>query len=252
MQAGDLEWYRKTWIYAGNRQARRATEREIEANWAWGLFLNEVALYGGTLLDVGCGQGDFLYAARRHGFDVQGVDFQPELARIGRELYGLAISCRDIREELAEGRMYDVVTAFEVLEHVEEPVGFLRTLGRVGRHVVVSVPSAERRPRLYARGFDDPPHHLTLWTRTSLLLALAQAGLRPVLVRGDRYQPLHLGTYLACLVGGNYPLSQYARGAARRLGAALGWLLQPSGEGAFSLFALARPTQGSEGANGSA
>jgi len=241
MQAGDAEWYRRTWIYTGSRTAKPLSREAIEANWAWGLFLRQPPLSRGTLLDVGCGRGDFLHAAQLQGFAVAGVDFQKELAQIGRELYGLSISCSDIWQVLNDGRRFDIVTAFEVLEHVAEPVAFLSTLGRIGRYVVASVPCADRRPPLFARGFDDPPHHLTMWTPAALERALVQAGLRVLVLRGDRYHPAHLGIYVSCLAGGRYPLGRYVRGALRRLGTWLGRHLPSSQDGPFTLFVIAKP-----------
>jgi SAM-dependent methyltransferase len=239
MRAADEAWYRSTWIYGGGKAERALSLAEIEANWAWGTFLRDVMVPRGTLLDVGCGRGEFIHAATQRGFDAEGVEFQPELARLGRELYGAQITYGDVWQILGNGRRFDVATAFEVIEHVADPVALLRAMSRAGQHVAVSVPCAERRPALFARGFDDPPHHLTLWTAEALRLAMAQAGLEMVLLRGDSYQPSHFGTYLSCLFGGSYPGGRYLRGAARRVGTALGRLVQSNG-GPFTLLAVAR------------
>ena len=239
MRAGDADWYGRTWIYTRRPAATPPSLAAIESNWAWDAFLRELPVSKGTLLDVGCGQGDLLYAARLRGLEVEGVDFQPELVRIARECYGLNASCRDIWEMIEDRRRFDVVTAFEVVEHVERPVEFLRALGSIGRYVAVSVPCAERQPAFFARGFDDPPHHLTIWTPAALQRAFDLAGLRTVTLRGDSYQPVHFGAYLGSLFGGNYPFGRHVRGAMRRLGTALGRFVRPRREGAFTLLAVA-------------
>jgi SAM-dependent methyltransferase len=244
MRAGDATWYSTTWIYPKTLQLKPMSEADVAANWAWGTFLDVIPPAPATLLDVGCGAGDLLHAAQLRGFDAEGVDFQPELVRFGREAYGLRLFCGDLWEVLAAERRYDVVSAFEVVEHVERPLEFLRALANAGTYVAVSVPCAERRPALFARGFDDPPHHLTIWTEASLRLALQQAGLEVVVLRGDRYQPLHFGTYVGCLFGGNYPLGRYVRAVARRLGARVGRVVKPREAGPYTLFALARRTDG--------
>ena len=247
MKPGDEAWYQQTWIYAGGKTPTALSAQEIEANWAWGTFLREAPVPKGGLLDVGCGRGDFVYAAQARGFDAEGIDFQPDLTRIGRELYGVRIACGDIWQALGNGRRFDVATAFEVVEHVADPLGLLRAMARVSHFVAVSVPSAERRPALLSRGFDDPPHHLTLWTRAALERAMSRAGLEIVFLRGDSYDPSHLGTYLSCLFGGKYPAARYVRGAARRLGTALGGVVKPGDEGPFTLLAVGkRPDAGVE------
>ncbi|MEX1254291.1 MAG: class I SAM-dependent methyltransferase [Dehalococcoidia bacterium] len=250
MRAGDEAWYQRTWIYAGGRAPNALSALEIEANWAWGTFLREAPVPRGALLDVGCGRGDFLHAAQLRGFDAEGIDFQAELAGIGREMYGVRIACGDIWQALGNGRRFDVATAFEVVEHVADPVGLLRAMARVAGFVAVSVPSAERRPALLSPGFDDPPHHLTLWTRAALEIAMTNAGLEVVFLRGDSYEPSHLGTYVSCLFGGNYAGARYVRGAARRFGTAIGRALRPGDDAPFTLLAVGRHHEVRAGRNG--
>lgn len=240
MQAADQGWYQRSWIYSGSRVPKALSTAEIEMNWAWGTFLRDAPLPRGTLLDVGCGRGDFVYAAGERGYQARGVDFQAELAHVGRELYGIDVLHGDIWRTLADTSAFDMVTAFEIVEHVADPVGLLRALAGAGRFVAVSVPCAERQPRLFARGFDDPPHHLTMWTQAALTHAMERAGLDVIFMCGDAYEPSHFGTYVSCLFGANYPGSRQARGAARRLGRALGRFVRPKAEGAFTLLALAR------------
>ena len=76
---------------------------------------------GSKLLDVGCGFGFFLSMARDAGFAVEGIEVGPSLAREGKRMYGLEIRPGDILE-LDLGQMaYDLVTAWDVLEHCANP-----------------------------------------------------------------------------------------------------------------------------------
>ena len=68
-----------------------------------------------------------------------------------------------------------------------------------------------------------------------------------IFLRGDSYEPSHLGTYLSCLFGGKYPAARYVRGAARRLGTAVGRAVKPRDDGPFTLLAVGkRPDAGVE------
>ena len=215
-----------------------------EGVWAWSQFFQIAPPVDGeaSLLDVGCGQGHFLDAARRRGFRVQGLDFNPNCVEAARNLYGIQVISQDLASYATEGHQFNYVTAFEILEHIADPVEALRSLSRLATYLGISVPCAARRPPLFGRGIDDPPHHLTLWTEESLRRALIKAGLEPKQIVGDAYSPECLATYLGGLVGGNYPLHRYARGIAIRLGRLLGRFVRAREPGSFTLFALAKST----------
>jgi len=245
MRPADSAWYQKSWMYNGRPTLEPLSLEAILRTWAWREFLSASAAAGkGALLDVACGEGHFLHAARSLGFKVEGVDINPRSVATARGVYGLDVACLDLAVYLNDcrksHRTFDYVTAFEILEHVADPVGVLRSLASVGSAVALSVPSAERRPALFGRGIDAAPHHLTLWTKEALLRALGAAGLTPIYLSGEPYAPKHLAMHLSCLVGGSYPLQRYARALARRVGYGLGRFMRGDDSAPFTLFALAK------------
>jgi 2-polyprenyl-6-hydroxyphenyl methylase/3-demethylubiquinone-9 3-methyltransferase len=173
------------------------------------------------LLDLGCGAGIAAEALARRGHTVVGVDASAEAiaaAEIHAEGEGLPLSYRvGAAEDLAEDvQTFDVVTALEVIEHVDDQAAFMQlladltapgglvfvsTLNRTLRSLAVAKIGAEYVARLLPRGTHD-------WRRFVAPDALAgfgrAAGLRLVDVTGMEMSGLS-GNWRACRdLGVNY------------------------------------------------
>ena len=154
-------------------------------------FLSDARAPGrGRLLDIGCGTGNFLAAARGAGYEVTGIELNANAARVAREHFGLqrvfALEPGEFARRHPEER-FDVVTFFEVLEHQAEPRGFLeeaKACLRPGGHVALSVPNRER----WQTGvdvLDYPPNHFLRWNAASLGRFLEAAGFEMLTVREE-------------------------------------------------------------------
>jgi 2-polyprenyl-3-methyl-5-hydroxy-6-metoxy-1,4-benzoquinol methylase len=147
--------------------------------------------HGCRVLDVGCGTGLFFDHIPQSSY--LGLEMNPRSVAIGRER-GVDISEASV-EELAEGTArYDVVTAFQVLEHVSDPMGFFGNCVRCiadGGRLIVSVPNAmgymSRRENSY---LNYPPHHVSWWTLKSFLFLARRFGLSIVDYHEDKLRSL--------------------------------------------------------------
>jgi 2-polyprenyl-3-methyl-5-hydroxy-6-metoxy-1,4-benzoquinol methylase len=149
-------------------------------------FLERCAQGNGTggrsLLDIGCGNGTFLHLARARGFIPHGMDMSEQAVAIARDQYGLDVRQGEIGGDAWQGRRFDFVTLFHVLEHLPEPeaaLQFIRTLLAPGGSLIVQVPNAAS---LQARVFKgrwyglDVPRHIINFTPESLRLLLERSG----------------------------------------------------------------------------
>ncbi len=155
---------------------------------------------GKRLLDVGCAGGAFPKAAHDLGFTVTGIEPSRWLAEYGRAQYGLDIRQGLLRPGLFERHSFDVVTLWDVIEHVPCPEQLLTTIHKIlkpGGHLLVNYPDIGS---LAARALGRKwpfllSVHLTYYTRESMDRQLRQAGFTG-LEMSMHWQALRLG-YIA-------------------------------------------------------
>jgi 2-polyprenyl-3-methyl-5-hydroxy-6-metoxy-1,4-benzoquinol methylase len=80
---------------------------------------------GLKLLDVGCGLGYVLDAGKKAGFDVSGIDISAQGVAICRQKGHAAETGVLKTTALGSGQRYDIITAFDVFEHICDPLAFL-------------------------------------------------------------------------------------------------------------------------------
>lgn len=188
MEEAPREFYEDHALYCGPESAYTSPRL---LNWDQRSFLRDRPRPGGSLLDVGCGTGYFAEAARRAGYRVAGLDLSRSQLEIARRRFGLAdlhpMSLREYARQ-APAKSFDIVTAFQVLEHVADPAQFLadvRILLAPGGYLAVGVPNW-RAWSIFRDPLDAPPNHLTRWSRTSLVIALDQRRFEVLKVREHR------------------------------------------------------------------
>jgi 2-polyprenyl-3-methyl-5-hydroxy-6-metoxy-1,4-benzoquinol methylase len=143
---------------------------------------------GGRLLDIGCGTGNFLAAARVAGYEVVGIEMDRNAARFAKERLGLQwvfpLTISEFVDRNA-GERFDVVTFFEVLEHQATPAEFLQKVKvcvRPGGVIALSVPNRER----WLTGpdvLDYPPNHFSRWNAVALKKFLNTQGFDVLSIR---------------------------------------------------------------------
>jgi SAM-dependent methyltransferase len=153
------------WWYVGRRRIIASFVKEICAG---------ITDHRPRILDVGCGTGANLKMLSEYG-DVAGVDISADAIEFCRER-GLTDVRLGAAESLPyEAESFDLVTALDVVEHLDDDVGGLKEMRRVlrpGGHVLLFVPTF-----MWLWGVqDEVSHHRRRYRLSELRRAVTQAG----------------------------------------------------------------------------
>jgi ubiquinone/menaquinone biosynthesis C-methylase UbiE len=162
-----------------------------------------------NVLDVGCGIGSFLIALKnRLGMCGAGIDTIPDVVRSLRETHGLEIVEGNFLDEgmgFEEG-LYDLVTMWHFLEHVEDPVRCLaktHRLLRAGGYLAIEVPNyGGLSSRIFGNNWLGLclPTHLTHFEPPSLIHILEKNGYEVLALVHDVF-PLFLLGSMQLMIG---------------------------------------------------
>jgi SAM-dependent methyltransferase len=132
------------------------------------------------LLDYGCGLGFFLDSAFEAGFEVYGLEFNRYAIEYMRKRYAYPVSHS---ADPAPRETYDVLTMFDVIEHLREPFATLEEvrglLSDNGVIVISTMDSTSLTSRLMGRRLEDfrrISEHLFFFSRSNLTAILRRHG----------------------------------------------------------------------------
>lgn len=136
---------------------------------------------GARVLDIGCGNGSFLWQMRSLGWQVCGVEPDPRAAAHARAA-GLDVRDGLLQQQSFPEAHFDGVTMTHVIEHLHDPMDTLRRCWRLlkpGGQLTLATPNlGSSGHQLFGADWLalDPPRHLLLFTEASLRRALTNCG----------------------------------------------------------------------------
>jgi len=159
----------------------------------------------GRLLDIGCGYGFFLKTAEEYGWEAVGIDLDPKGISYAKEGLQVNALLGDLRDVDFPDDSFDLVTLWNVIECVPDPVEMLRQAGRVlksgGTIFIRTQNEAWQRfsfrltsllPRLgWGSVFEKCPFaafvfHMNSFSCSTLRLLIEQAGLIPLSIKNGK------------------------------------------------------------------
>ena len=159
----------------------------------------------GQLLDIGCGYGFFPKMAEEKGWKAIGVDLDPKGIAYAKEHLQVNALLGDIRDINFPDGSFDLVTLWNVLDHVPDPLDLLLEVHRVLKsdgYLFIRIPNgawqylnfrvANFLGRLgWGKVFDERPFvtfvfHTTSLSRSTLRLLIEQAGFVPLSIKNSK------------------------------------------------------------------
>lgn len=135
-----------------------------------------------VVLDVGCGNGQFLAQLLERGFQAVGVELEGRAAQRAQAVPGLDLRLGPFSSQDFGTQQFDAITLWHVLEHLPDPALVLDQICKLLNdkgHLFLSLPNAASwQARVFLDHWFhlDPPRHLFIPTAAGLQAALEQRG----------------------------------------------------------------------------
>ena len=108
-------------------------------------YFKEILKKEDSLLDIGAGNGVFVYSLRKLGFNAEGIELDENHARYAREELQIPVTT-GFAQEINNKESFNIITLHHVLEHLTDPLAELKNIWGILKengYLVVEVPNAE-------------------------------------------------------------------------------------------------------------
>jgi len=140
--------------------------------------------WGNRLLDVGSGNGEFLYKMKKLGWNAEGVETDLKAAEFTKKQYDLVVYHGTLSQVALPADYYDVVTLSHVIEHVFDPEEVLMECKRIlkpgGRIILITPNTQSLSHRIFKRnwrGF-EVPRHIAIFSVDNMRLLVKKVGFK--------------------------------------------------------------------------
>lgn len=200
------------------------TAGEVSAESRWKRQRDTVAHYkkGGSILDIGCSSGAFLGTLKGGSWKLYGIEMEASTAEKAKAATGAEVYVGEALDAPFPDESFDVITGFDLLEHVYHPRQFLAKVQqwlKPGGIVYFGLPNIDswesRILGTYWYGL-ELPRHLSHFSPRSLRHVMTTLGFEEVRLTTPRTSYIeHSGAYLcseAIKMAGGSPAPMSKRG----------------------------------------
>lgn len=177
------------------------------------VYIDLIASTDNNILDYGAGTGDLVNILKNKGYDVDGCEFSLEARNAAYTKYGYEFKAT---LDDFKGKEYDIITAVEVIEHLQEPLISMEkvfSLLKPGGVAYITTPNTNGlKARVQRSEWNEAkkPFHLILFNNLSLKKLSEKAGFSktkyiwysPLTSSSIKQQLIHRSLQTMCLYGG--------------------------------------------------
>lgn len=167
-------------------------------------LINSFPLESKSLLDIGCGTGDFINVAKQDQWTVQGIEPNNKARAIANEKTGHRVFNSD-QLQMFEAHSFDVITLWHVLEHVsnlEEHISIIKRLIKPEGKIIIAVPNYRSFDARYYKNYwaaFDVPRHLWHFSKTAIKKIFFEKD-----IEIEKILPLKFDAYYVSLLSEKY------------------------------------------------
>lgn len=125
------------------------------------------------ILDVGCGEGFFLEEAKKMGWEVYGTEYSASAVDLCKKK-NINVNCGALNSSWYPESYFDIVTSFEVIEHINNPIEFTTIINKIlrsGGLAYITTPNFNALSRYILKdkyNIIEYPEHLCYYSRKTL------------------------------------------------------------------------------------
>ncbi len=160
--------------------------------------INKYRVQNPTLLDVGCGTGDFLLVAEQDGWQVTGIELNQNAISLAKGKLQSTAFFESLFNPSLEGQKFDVITLWHVLEHLENTpqiLSRLRSLLQPNGIIIIAVPNFKSFDAKYYQQYwaaYDVPRHLYHFSKKSITNLCTMQSLTVIKSQGMPYDAFYV------------------------------------------------------------
>lgn len=179
---------------------------------------------GQVLFDFGCGNGDFLGVAKAAGWEVMGMDLDPQAVSAARA-NGYQVHQGGIEALANLPEQFDMITLSHVIEHVHSPERLLKVCyGRLkpGGILWIETPNLDSQGHhLYGRHWRglEPPRHLVIFNVASLQALISRVAFKLVAHQPEHPVIPNIFVQSEAIQAGDDPINQISKRTRNMKGA---------------------------------
>lgn len=157
------------------------------------------------ILDIGCSNGFFLKLAKSKGLDIYGTEIGKK--QINYLKKNLTKNIYESEKELIGKEKFDIITAFDVIEHLPDPEAFIKNCSKLLRKngllvILTMVLDSWSYKKFKGRVSWISDQHLYYFTRKKLKMLLKRNKLKTYKIITYNNSLLHLGLFIYKLIKG--------------------------------------------------